>query len=153
MLGECDRKLEGLGYPLDRVPAVGAIYKPVVIDGTALYTSGSVPLDGDVLVAAGKVPSVISMEDAHRAAALCAANILRNVRRHVGSLDRIERSVAHPSDTSTAIPVLTSSIWSSTVRPNCFAKSLATTASAPAPRLEWRVCHLGRVSRSISFSN
>jgi enamine deaminase RidA (YjgF/YER057c/UK114 family) len=91
MLGECDRKLEALGYPLDRIPAVGAIYKPVVVDGMTVYTSGTVPLDGDVLIAAGKVPSVISLEDAQRAAALCAANILRNVRKHVGSLDRVER--------------------------------------------------------------
>src|SRR4051794_21169521 len=93
MLGECDRKLEALGYPLDRIPAVGAIYMPVIVDGMTVYTSGSVPLDGDVLIAAGKVPSVISLEDAQRAAALCAANILRNVRRHVGSLDRIEREL------------------------------------------------------------
>ena len=91
MHGECDRKLESLGYPLDRVPGVGAIYKPVVVDGTTVYTSGSVPFDGDELLLRGKVPSHVTLEEGRRAAALCAANILRNVRREVGSLDRIER--------------------------------------------------------------
>jgi enamine deaminase RidA (YjgF/YER057c/UK114 family) len=91
MLGECDKKLESLGYPLDRVPGVGAIYKPVVIDGTTVYTSGAVPFDGSTLASKGKVPSQVSLEAAQKAAALCAANVLRGVRREIGSLDRIER--------------------------------------------------------------
>ncbi|MEX2212518.1 MAG: RidA family protein [Phycisphaeraceae bacterium] len=91
MLGECDKRLEALGYPLDRVPGVGAIYKPVVIDGTTIYTSGCVPFDGDRLTSKGKVPSQVSLADAKVAAALCAANVLRNVRKAIGSLDRIER--------------------------------------------------------------
>ncbi len=91
MLGDCDKRLESLGYPLDRLPGIGAIYKPVVIDGLTAYTSGSVPFDGDRLTSVGKVPSQVSLADAKVAAALCAANILRNVRIAIGSLDRIER--------------------------------------------------------------
>jgi len=91
MLGECDKRLEALGFPLDRVPPIGAIYKPVVIDGLTVYTSGSVPMDGDKLASKGKVPSQVSLADAKKAAALCAANVLRNVRKAIGSLDRIER--------------------------------------------------------------
>ena len=91
MNGDRDRKLASLGYPLDRVPAIGAIYKPVVIDGTTVYTSGNVPFDGEKLVGVGKVPTQISLEEGRKYAALCAANILRHVIRAVGSLDRIER--------------------------------------------------------------
>jgi enamine deaminase RidA (YjgF/YER057c/UK114 family) len=91
MIGERDKKLESLGYPLDRIPGVGAIYKAVVIDGTTVYTSGSVPFDGDKLTSKGKVPSQVCLEDGKKAAALCAANILRNVRKSIGSLDRIAR--------------------------------------------------------------
>jgi enamine deaminase RidA (YjgF/YER057c/UK114 family) len=90
-MSDRDQKLESLGYPLDRIPGVGAIYVPVVIDGTTVYTSGSVPYDGSTLVGKGKVPTEVSVEEAKKHAALCAANILRNVRKHVGSLDRIER--------------------------------------------------------------
>jgi enamine deaminase RidA (YjgF/YER057c/UK114 family) len=87
-----DRKLESLGYPLDRNLSPGAIYKPVVVDGTTIYVSGCVPFDGDKnLVSKGKVPSQISLEDARKAAALCAANVLRLVRQELGSLDRVER--------------------------------------------------------------
>ena len=92
MIGERDRKLESLGYPLDRVPVRGAIYQPVVVDGTTVYVSGCVPFDGPGnLVSKGKVPSQVTPDDARKAAALCAANILRLMRQEVGTLDRVER--------------------------------------------------------------
>jgi enamine deaminase RidA (YjgF/YER057c/UK114 family) len=90
--GDRDRKLESLGYPLDRTLSPGAIYRPVVIDGATAYVSGCVPFDGDKnLVSKGKVPSGVSLDDARKAAALCAANVLRLVRQEVGSLARVER--------------------------------------------------------------
>src|SRR5678815_6096203 len=89
---ERERKLESLGFPLDRKLSAGAIYKPVVVDGTTIYVSGCVPFDGDKnLASKGKVPSQVSLEDARKAAALCAANVLRPVRQELGSLDRVER--------------------------------------------------------------
>ena len=91
MLGERDKKLESMGYPLDRVPGVGAIYKPVVVDQTTVYTSGNLPFDGDKLLYAGKVPTQVSIQDGQKAGALCAANILRHVRRQIGTLDKIAR--------------------------------------------------------------
>ena len=91
MLGVIDRKLEAMGYPLDRVAGPGAIYTPVVVDGTTIYTAGAIANDGDKLVSKGKVPSQVPLADAQKAAALCAANILRNVRKVIGTLDRIER--------------------------------------------------------------
>jgi len=86
-----DEKLEALGYPLDRVPGPGAIYKPVVVDGNTIYVSGAVPVDGDKLMSKGKVPTEVSVADAQEAAALCAANNLRVVRQEIGSLEKIER--------------------------------------------------------------
>lgn len=87
-----DEKLESLGYPLDRVPKPGAIYKPVVIDGSTVYVSGCVPFDGHGnLASQGKVISQVSLAEAQKAAALCAANVLRLVRQELGSLERVER--------------------------------------------------------------
>lgn len=87
-----DQKLESLGYPLDRRLSPGATYQPVVIDGTTAYVSGCVALDGDRnLVSKGKVPTEVGVSEAIRAAALCAANVLRLIRQEVGSLDRVER--------------------------------------------------------------
>lgn len=85
------QKLEAMGYPLDRITKPGAIYQPVVIDGTTVYCAGSVPFDGDRLTLTGKVPTKASIADAQKAAALCTANILRNVRVAIGSLSRIDR--------------------------------------------------------------
>ncbi len=87
-----DERLESLGYSLAKTLSRGAIYQPVVIDGTTAYVSGCVPFDGDKnLVSKGKVPSEVSREDATKAAALCAANVLRLIRQEVGSLERVER--------------------------------------------------------------
>ena len=87
-----DQRLESLGYDLGKTLSRGAVYQPVVIDGTTAYVSGCVPFDGDKnLVSRGKVPSQVPMEAAKEAAALCAANVLRLIRQEVGSLDRVER--------------------------------------------------------------
>jgi len=88
-----DQRLAELGYPLDRTTPEGSLVDALVVVGDMLYASGQVPFDGEKLVSKGKVPSQISAEDATAAAALCAANVLRAVRKHVGSLDRIERVV------------------------------------------------------------
>ncbi len=87
-----EQKLEALGYPLDRIPKPGAIYKPVVVHGTTAYVSGAVPFDGDGnLVSVGKVGRDLTLEEAQKVAALCAANVLRVARAELGSLDRIVR--------------------------------------------------------------
>ena len=87
-----DEKLAALGFPPDKVPAPGAMYRTVVVDGTTVYVSGCIPNDGERnLVSKGKVPSQVPLEDAKKAAALCAANVLRLVRKELGSLDRVER--------------------------------------------------------------
>jgi enamine deaminase RidA (YjgF/YER057c/UK114 family) len=88
-----DEILERLGYPLDRINPEGKLVDAVVIDGNTIYASGQVPFDGAELLYKGKVPSEIPSEDAKKAAALCAANVLRAVRRTVGSLDDIQRVV------------------------------------------------------------
>ena len=88
-----DILLEQLGYPLERTTPEGKLVEALVIDGNTIYASGQVPFDGDRLLYKGKVPSQVSMVDATAAAALCAANVLRAVRKAVGSLDHIERVV------------------------------------------------------------
>lgn len=90
-MSDREKKLESMGYPLDRVPGPGAIYRPVTVDGTTAYLSGAVPFDGSSLTSKGKVVSQVSVEEAQKAAALCAANLLRVLRRDLGSLDRIDR--------------------------------------------------------------
>ncbi|BBO32857.1 RidA family protein [Lacipirellula parvula] len=88
-----DQRLQDLGFPLERTTPEGTLVDPLTVDGDIIYASGQVPFDGDALVSVGKVPSQISKEAATAAAALCAANVLRAVRKHLGSLDEVERIV------------------------------------------------------------
>lgn len=89
-----EQNLENLGFPLDRVPPPAALYRPVVVQGRTAYVSGCIPLDGPGQpVSVGKVGGTVSLEEAQRAAGLCAANILRLLRVELGSLDRIERVI------------------------------------------------------------
>jgi enamine deaminase RidA (YjgF/YER057c/UK114 family) len=91
-MSQRDQKLESLGFPLDKVKYTpGGIIEPLSVDGTTMYLSGQVPFDGDDLKYVGKVPSKVSVEDASKAAAICAANLLRVARKHLGTLDRVDR--------------------------------------------------------------
>lgn len=92
-MSEREQKLESLGFPLNYQAKEGALVDAVVIDGQMIYASGQVPMKDGAMISKGKVPSEISPEDATKAAALCAANVLRAVRHAVGSLDRIERVI------------------------------------------------------------
>jgi enamine deaminase RidA (YjgF/YER057c/UK114 family) len=86
-----DKKLADLGYPLDRLTPEGSLVDGLVIDNDIIYASGQVPFNGDQLTCVGKVPSQISKAEATAAAALCAANVLRAVRKALGTLDNIDR--------------------------------------------------------------
>lgn len=92
-MGDREKRLVAAGYPLDHGPKEGAVIDLLSILGTTLYASGQVPYDAGVLTSEGKVPSRVSVEDAAKAAALCAANILRAIIVKLGSLDRIVRVV------------------------------------------------------------
>ena len=86
-MSDRDSKLEQLGYPIEHTTPEGSLVDGLMIDGNTIYASGQVPFDGETLTSRGKVPSQASMEQATKAAALCAANVLRAVRKHFGSLD------------------------------------------------------------------
>lgn len=88
-----DATLESLGFPLDRRTPEGALVDAVAVADRIIYASGQVPFDGPDLTSVGKVPSQVGVAEATQAAALCAANVLRAVRHHVGPLERIERVV------------------------------------------------------------
>ena len=92
-MNEREQKLESLGYPVDRRTPEGSLVDALAIVGDILYASGQVPFDGDQLTSVGKVPSQVSVDQATKAAALCAANVLRAVRGHLGSLERVQRVV------------------------------------------------------------
>lgn len=92
-MNEREQKLQELGYPLDDTPKPAGLYTPLVVSGRTVTMSGMVPFENGALKYGGKVPSEVSVEMASEAAALCAANLLRVIRRDLGSLDRIGKLV------------------------------------------------------------
>jgi enamine deaminase RidA (YjgF/YER057c/UK114 family) len=92
-MGQRESKLAELGFPVERATPEGGLVDALSIDGDTVYASGQVPFDVDQLTSKGKVPSEVGVEEATKAAALCAANVLRAVHRGLGSLDAVERVV------------------------------------------------------------
>ncbi len=85
-------KLESLGITLPEAPVPAGNYMPAVKTGNLLFISGQIPLEGDTVAYTGKV-SDDNMEAAQRSAKVCAINILAQVKRELGSLDRVTRII------------------------------------------------------------
>ena len=76
MTDEISKRLETLGITLPVAAAPAANYVPYVISGNTLYLSGQLPMEGGKVAVTGIVGKDVALEDAKRAAELCAINIL-----------------------------------------------------------------------------
>jgi enamine deaminase RidA (YjgF/YER057c/UK114 family) len=86
-------QLSALGLTLPPVPTPVAAYVNCVRSGNLLFLSGGLPIDGDTKVI-GKVPSVVSIEDAKQGARMIILNRLAVIQQEIGSLDRVTRIVS-----------------------------------------------------------
>jgi enamine deaminase RidA (YjgF/YER057c/UK114 family) len=87
------QKLTELGWTLPPAPKPIAAYVPAVRSGHLLFVSGQLPLRDGKLVAAGRVPSAISLELAQQAAAQCAVNALSIFHAEVGDWNKLSRMI------------------------------------------------------------
>lgn len=87
------QKLESLGLTLPEVPTPVAAYVNYVRSGNLLFLSGGLPIDGEKKVI-GKVPSVVSIEEAREGASMIILNRLAVIRDAIGSLDKVKQIVA-----------------------------------------------------------
>src|SRR5580658_5646708 len=87
-------KLEQLGWALPIPPKPIAAYVPCARAGELLFVSGQLPWRDGKLLACGKVPSSVSIEEAQGAAAQCAVHGLAVAGGEVnGDWQRIVRVV------------------------------------------------------------
>jgi enamine deaminase RidA (YjgF/YER057c/UK114 family) len=86
-------KLASLGLSLPTVPAPVAAYVNCIRSGNLLFLSGGLPIDGDKKVI-GKVPSVVSIDEAKEAARMIILNRLAVIEDEIGSIDRVKQIVA-----------------------------------------------------------
>ena len=88
-----EKKLEEMGIQLPTPPLPAAAYVPVVQTGNLCFVSGQLPMEEGRIMAAGSVPGDVSVDDATKAARLCAINILAQLKAHLGNLDRVKAIV------------------------------------------------------------
>lgn len=86
------QKIADLGLTLPAVPAPIAAYVNCVRTGNLLFLSGGLPIDGDKKVI-GKVPTVVSIEEAREGARMVILNRLAVIQDEIGSLDKVVRIV------------------------------------------------------------
>jgi len=67
------------------------VYKPLVVIGNVVYTSGHLPVDATGKLLTGRLGEQLDVEAGYRAAQLAGLGILASLRKEFGSLDRIQR--------------------------------------------------------------
>jgi enamine deaminase RidA (YjgF/YER057c/UK114 family) len=86
-------KLAELGLQLPPAPAPKGVYKPLVVLGNLVYTSGHLPVDAAGGLVTGRLGDQLNVDAGYRAAQLVGLGILASLRKEFGSLDRIVRVV------------------------------------------------------------
>lgn len=85
-------KSMGIELPTKIAPRGGVV--PCVEHGNLLFVSGHGPEDNEGnLLYKGRVGAEVSLEDGYRAARATGVQLLRSVRDHLGSLDRVDRVI------------------------------------------------------------
>ncbi|MEZ6056851.1 MAG: RidA family protein [Planctomycetaceae bacterium] len=89
-----EEKLAELGLQLREAPRPIAAYVPAVRTGNLVVVSGQLPTTGQTLLAKGKVPHDVPIDQAQSAAAQCVLNGLAVLKDELdGDLSRLKRVV------------------------------------------------------------
>ena len=87
-----EEKIKTIGIRLPNPPSPAGSYIPVVKSGNLLYVSGQIPMEDGKVVFTGKV-SDANIETAQKSARICAINILAQIKKELGDLEKISRIV------------------------------------------------------------
>ena len=86
-----EEKLKSLNITLPNPPKPAGAYIPVVKTENTAFVSGQIPIEDGKVAFKGKVPRDQSLEQAQKAAKICAINALAQLKAELGSLDKISR--------------------------------------------------------------
>ncbi|MBI4131626.1 MAG: RidA family protein [Nitrosarchaeum sp.] len=87
-----EEKIKSIGIKLPNPPSPAGSYIPVVKSGNLLYVSGQIPMEDGKVVFTGKV-SDANIETAQKSARICAINILAQLKKELGDLEKISRII------------------------------------------------------------
>lgn len=88
-----EEKLVELGITLPNAPAPVAAYTPCCRTGNLVFVSGQGPIINGTQMFFGKVGDKVSAEDGYQAARYCGYNLLAQLKKYLGDLDRIKQVV------------------------------------------------------------
>ena len=88
-----EQTVRRLGFEIPTAAKPIGAYVPAVRSGNLVFTAGQIPTKGAELIARGKVPTDVSLEDAQAATREALLNALGALRGEIGSLDRVVRIV------------------------------------------------------------
>jgi len=87
-----EEKIKSLDITLPNPPTPAGSYIPAVKTGNLLFISGQIPMEDGKVLFTGKV-SDENLETAQKSARMCAINLLAQMKRELGNLDRVTRIV------------------------------------------------------------
>ncbi|EIJ65958.1 endoribonuclease L-PSP [Candidatus Nitrosopumilus salaria BD31] len=87
-----EEKLESLGIKLPNPPTPAGSYVPAVKTSNLLFISGQIPMEDGKMIFTGKV-SDDNLETAQKSARMCAINILAQIKKELGNLDKVSKIV------------------------------------------------------------
>ena len=88
-----EARLSELGLELPPAPEPKGVYRPLVIVGNLVYTSGHLPVGSDGSIVTGRVGAELDQQAGYEAARQTGLGILATLRKELGSLDRVRRVV------------------------------------------------------------
>jgi enamine deaminase RidA (YjgF/YER057c/UK114 family) len=88
-----EERLRALGIELPPAPPAVGDYAPAIVTGNLLMTSGQLPWIAGDLKFKGKIGAELSIEQGYQAFRLSALNAVSQIRKALGSLDRVRRIV------------------------------------------------------------
>ncbi len=88
-----ERRLKDLGIELPAPPEPFGTYVEAVQTGNLLFLTGMLPTEGRAAKFVGRIGAELDVETGCKAARLAALNVLAVARKHLGSLDKVTRSV------------------------------------------------------------
>ena len=87
-----EEKLKALGITLPNPPTPAGSYVPAIKTGNLLFISGQIPMEEGKMVFTGKVTND-NIETAKKSAKMCAINLLAQMKRELGSLDKVTKII------------------------------------------------------------
>ena len=87
-----EEKIKSIGINIPVPPTPAGSYIPLVKTGNLLYVSGQIPLQDGKVAFTGKV-SEENIETAQKSARICVINILAQLKKELGDLEKISRFV------------------------------------------------------------